>query len=138
MANKKLLTRNQILLLRDSNSEKKRAFQWYIICGVTLRFKQKSLFLEIWNLAPCLIDDSEDLNLGIAMYNLIEYSSNDSETTRSLWFYSKDEATNFKADIPNDNDSKTFENKAKLLANTETQPNPNNPDGILKNATIAV
>ena len=72
------------------------------------------------------------------MYNLIEYSSNDSETTRSLWFYSKDEATNFKADSPNDNDSKTFENKAKLLANTETQPNPNNPDGILKNATIAV
>ena len=30
------------------------------------------------------------------------------------------------------------QNKAKLLANTETQPNPNNPDGILKNATIAV
>ena len=30
------------------------------------------------------------------------------------------------------------QNKAKLLANTETQPNPNNPDEILKNATIAV
>ena len=40
------------------------------------------------------------------MYNLIEYGSNDSETTRSLWFYSKDEATKFKADIANDNDSK--------------------------------
>ena len=33
------------------------------------------------------------------MYNLIEYSSNYSETTRSLWFYSKDEVTNFNADI---------------------------------------
>ena len=28
-------------------------------------------------------------------YNLIEYSLNYSETTGSLWFYSKDEATNF-------------------------------------------
>ena len=31
-----------------------------------------------------------------------------------------------------------FENKAKLLGNTKTQPNPNNPDGILKNATMVV
>ena len=32
------------------------------------------------------------------MYNLIEYSSNYSETTGSLWFYSKNEATdNFKS-----------------------------------------
>ena len=29
------------------------------------------------------------------MYNSIEYSSNYSETTGSLWFYSKDEATSF-------------------------------------------
>ena len=28
------------------------------------------------------------------MYNLIEYSSNYFETIGSLWFYSKDEATN--------------------------------------------
>ena len=33
------------------------------------------------------------------MYNLIEYSPNCSETTGNLWFYSKDEATNFNADI---------------------------------------
>ena len=33
------------------------------------------------------------------MYNLIEYSSNYSDTTGSLWFYSKDEATNFNVDI---------------------------------------
>ena len=46
-----------------------------------MRVKQKSLFLEIWNLTPSLIDDSEDLNLVITMYNLIEYSSNYSETT---------------------------------------------------------
>ena len=33
------------------------------------------------------------------IYNLIEYSSNYSETTESLWFFSKDEATDFNSDI---------------------------------------
>ena len=46
-----------------------------------MRVKQKSLFLEIWNLTPSLIGDSEDLNLVITMYSLTEYSSNYSETT---------------------------------------------------------
>ena len=32
------------------------------------------------------------------MYNLLEYSSNYSDTAGSLWFYSEDEATNFSAD----------------------------------------
>ena len=41
------------------------------------------------------IDDAEDLDLVMPMYNLMEYSLKNSETTRSLWFYSKDEATNF-------------------------------------------
>ena len=44
------------------------------------------------------IDDAEDLHLAMPMYNLIGYSLNYSETTGSLWFYSKDEATNFNVD----------------------------------------
>ena len=40
------------------------------------------------------INDAEDLDLVMPMYNRIEYSSNYSETTGSLWFYFKDEATN--------------------------------------------
>ena len=39
------------------------------------------------------IDDVEDLDLIMSMYNLIEYNSNYSETTGSLWIYSKDEST---------------------------------------------
>ena len=35
------------------------------------------------------IDEAENLDLVMPMYNLIEYSSNYSETTGSLWFYSK-------------------------------------------------
>ena len=72
------------------------------------------------------------------MYNLREYSSNCSETTGSLWFFSKDEGTNFNADIANTNNFKSFKYKTKLLGNTEAQPAPNNANGILKNTAIAV
>ena len=83
------------------------------------------------------IDDAEDLDLVMPMYNLIEYGSNCSETTGSLWFYSKDEATNFNADIVHDNNFKSFEYLAQLLGNTASQVD-NAANGILKNATIAV
>ena len=49
------------------------------------------------------IDNAEDLDLVMPMYNLIDYSSNYSETTGSLWFYSKDESTNFNAEICSNN-----------------------------------
>ena len=64
------------------------------------------------------------------MYSVIEYSSNCSEATRSLWLYCKDEATNFSGGIANDVNSKSFTYKAKLLGNTETQLNPNHVNGI--------
>ena len=72
------------------------------------------------------------------MYNLIEYRSNYSETTGSLWFHSKDEATNFNSHIANTNKFRSFKYKGKLLGNTVAQDAPNQANGILKNATIAV
>ena len=68
------------------------------------------------------------------MYNLLEYGSNYSETIGSLWFYSKDEATNFNTDIANNNNFKYFEYKNKLLGNTVAD----GANGILRNATTAV
>ena len=68
------------------------------------------------------------------MYNLIKYSLIYSETTGSLWFYSKDEPTNFNADIANDSNFESFKYKAKLLENTEAD----NAIGISKNATIVM
>ena len=53
-------------------------------------------------------DDAEDLDIVMPMYNLIGYNSNYSETTGSLWFYSKDEATDFNAYIANTNNLKSF------------------------------
>ena len=56
---------------------------------------------------------------------LLEYISNNSDTTSNLWFYSKDEATNFNNDIAHTNDFKSLKYKAKLLVNTVVQPAPN-------------
>ena len=53
----------------------------------------------------------------MSMYNLTACNSNYSETKGSLWFYSKDEATNFEAHISNKN-FKSFEYETKLLRNT--------------------
>ena len=83
------------------------------------------------------IDDTENLDLLMLMYNLIEYSSNYSETTGSLLLYSKDEAANFNADIANTDNFKSFKYKAKLLGNTAAQ-SANAANEILKRATIAV
>ena len=75
------------------------------------------------------IDDAEDLDLVMLMYNLIEYIS-------SLWFYSKDKATNFNNDIENTDDFKSFKYKAKLVVYTTVQPAPNQANGILRNGQL--
>ena len=54
------------------------------------------------------------------MYSLIEYSSNYSKTTGSLWFYK------------NTDNFKSFKYKAKLIRNTVA----NGANGILRNATM--
>ena len=88
--------------------------RWYTVTAAPatqVAFKNCAPFIKcITTIDETTIDDAEDLDLVMPMYNLIEYSSNYSETTGSLWFYSKDEATNFNADIANNN-FKSFEYK---------------------------
>ena len=72
------------------------------------------------------------------MESLIGHISNYSDTTKSLQFYSKDEAINFINNFENTNNFKYFKHKGKLLGNTVAQHAPNNANGILKNATIAL
>ena len=98
-------------------------------------FKNYAPFTKcITKIDETTIDDAENLDLVMPMYNLVEYSSNYSETTGSLWFYSKDEATSFNNNIVNTDDFKSFKYKAKLLENTEAD----GVNGIVKNATIAL
>ena len=72
------------------------------------------------------IYNGEDSDLVIPMQSFLEYSSYYSETTSSLRLYSKDEVTNLNNDIVNTNNFISFENKAKLLRNTEAD----GPNGI--------
>ena len=83
------------------------------------------------------IDNAEDLDLVMPMYNLMQYSSNCSQTG-GFWFYSKDERANFNNNIEHTDNFISLKYKAKLLGNTVTQPALNNANGILKNATIIV
>ena len=82
------------------------------------------------------IDETENLDLVMLMYNSLEYSSNYSGATGILWFSSKVKSTIFNADIVyNNNDNfKSFENKANFLRNTVADGN----NGILKNASIPI
>ena len=59
-------------------------------------------------------------------YNLFEFSLNYSDTTGSLWFYSKHEETNFTAAIGNNATFKSLKDKAKLLGKLVPQPVPGN------------
>ena len=64
------------------------------------------------------IDEAEDLDLVMPKYNLLEYSSNYSDTSSSLSFYSKDEVNNFGNVIANTNAFKSFKCKTKLIGST--------------------
>ena len=78
------------------------------------------------------------LRFGLSMYILLKCRLDYSDTTGSLWFYSKDEATNFNNVIVNTNEFKSFKYKAKLLGNIVVQPEPNQANGILKNTLCLI
>ena len=70
------------------------------------------------------IDNAENLNLVMPMYNVIEYSSNYSETTEVCAFIQTiKQLISMHTDIANINNCKSLEYKAKLLGNTEAQGN---------------
>ena len=60
-----------------------------------LAFKNNALFINcISKINNTVIDNAEDLDFVIPMYNLLEYSKNYRKTTGSLWTYYRDEPNN--------------------------------------------
>ena len=59
------------------------------------------------------IDNAEDLNVVMSMYNLLEYSKNYRETTSSMWNYDKDEPSN-----PLSSNSESLKYKTSITGNT--------------------
>ena len=78
------------------------------------------------------IDNAEDLEIVMLMYNLLEYSDNYSMTSASLWNYYRDEVNDDENENDNANNrinnnkaikSKSFEYKTKIIG---SMPNNNN------------
>ena len=76
-------------------------------------FKNNAPFIScISKINSTLIENTEDLDIVMSMYNLLEYSQNYSMTSGSLWNYYRDEIDNV-----NDNasDCKSFKYTTKVV-----------------------
>ena len=87
------------------------------------------------------VDNTEDLDFVMAMYNLLEYRNNYSITSGSLWNYYRDGVN----DAANENDAankkinkttsnKSFEYKTKLIGSTQN----NNSSSTANNSRSTV
>ena len=77
-------------------------------------FKNNAPFINcISKINGVKIDNAEDLDVVMPMYNLLEYSKNYRKTTGSLWNYYRDEQSN-----PLSSNSKSFEYKTSITGNT--------------------
>ena len=86
-----------------------------------------------------LIENAEDLDIVMPMYNLIEYSKNYRKTTGSLWNYYRDEPSNPPADDWNADpitNSASFKYKNSFLEKTPNNDNDNN--NVIQNVKLVV
>ena len=94
----------------------------------SLSFKNSAPFIScISKINGVLIENAEDLDIVMPMYNLLEYSKSYRETTGSLWNYYRDEPN----DLPADNEdpitnSPSFKYKSSFLEKTPNNENDNN------------
>ena len=91
-------------------------------------FKNNALFRDgISKINNILIENAEDLDIVMPMYNLLEYSQSYSMTSGSLWNYYRDEI-----DVDdNASDGKSFKYKTKIVEKTRKRPEQSsqqNPD----------
>ena len=91
-------------------------------------FKNNAPFINcILKINGVKIDNAEDLDVVMPMYNLLEYSQNSRKTTGSLWNYYRDELSN-----PLFSNSESFKYKTSI-----TGKSPENNDS-LTNAKVVV
>ena len=83
-----------------------------------LAFKNNAPFTNcISKINNVLIDNAEDLDIVMPMYNLLEYSKNYRKTTGSFWNYYRDEPNNPPL---NDDDHSTINYNADPITNSES------------------
>ena len=97
--------------------------------------KNNALFAScITRISEALIEDADDLDVVMPMYNLLEHSKNYRKTIGSLYNYYKDELSNNADDNNFGNikavNSNTFKYKNKIIGNTyDVDARIPNPDG---------
>ena len=90
-----------------------------------LTFKNNAPFISrISKMNNILIDNVQDLDIAMPMYNLLEYSKNYSKATRSFWNYYRDEPNSGVGGVDNNinysiNDSKSFNYKTSITGKVE-------------------
>ena len=83
-------------------------------CNKNLAFKNNAPFINcITKINGTKIDNAEDLDVVMPMYNLLEYSKNYRKTTGSLWNYYIDESNN-----PLSTNSESFKCKTSIVGKT--------------------
>ena len=85
-----------------------------------------------------LIDNAEDLDIVMPMYNPLQYSQNYSMTSRSLWSYYRDKTD----DVDDVSDGKSFNYKTKIVENKPKGPgnegHANRPPVLTLNAEVTI
>ena len=109
-----IVVKGRIAVTGTSNKSRK---------NTPLAFKNNKPFIScISKINDTLIDNTEDLDVVMSLYNLIEYSKHCRKTTGSLWNYYRDELTDDtnNNNIPNKNviNSKSFKYKTDVTGST--------------------
>ena len=82
--------------------------------NMSVAFKNNVPFINyISEINDVQVDNAEDLDVVMQMYNLLEYSKNYRKTTGSLWNYYRDEPSN-----PLSSNSESFKCKTNITGNT--------------------
>ena len=113
----------------------------------SLAFKNNGPFIScISKTNNTLIDNLENLDIAMPMYNLIEYSKNYKRTTGILWNYYRQEPNNPPFNPPVDNNPPTLNYNADHITNSALfkckssiigkAPNNNNDNNTMKVETI--
>ena len=95
-----------------------------------LAFKNNASFMKcISKINGVLIDNAEDLDVVIPMYNFLDYSKNYRKTTGSLWNYYRDEPNIYPDNNYNQNsitNSESFKYKTSITGKTSNENQENN------------
>ena len=103
-SNAYIFVKGTITVVRPDNAKRNK----------NVAFKNNARFINCNSkINSVKIDNAEDLDVVMPMYNLLEYRKNYKKTTGSLWNYYRDEPSD-----PLSSNSKSFKYKTRITGNT--------------------